>query len=296
MHELYYKSKLTSGAIYSIDKLGGIPLSLKYFELNRTFIGLPFVDATINLELINYFNLVSNPPIEFLQFNEIFSFYYFAENKLTRQKLDSIIFLYNSNLNLDFASFINEICHLDENRIKEFYKIGGVTSYRFSMVFSQCHNVIYYLNLNSRKDIIELPVQNLNSKIEELLINQEGSIRNLIFKLLRICNSEGLFMSFILDSKFIDFFAPYLSESERKKFNDVIQDIILFVYEYKFQVLENNNSIDEIKSQIKEIHSSLLDKYSELLKYIPESMVIKKSRMKSKLETISKLFVNIENI
>ena len=296
MNELYYKSKLSFGAIYSIDKLGGIPLSLKYFELNRTFIGLPFVDETINIELFNFFNLFSNPPIEFLQFNEIFSFYYFAENKLTRQKLDSIIFQYNSNLNLDFASFINKICYLDEKEIKELYKIGGVTSYRISMVFSKCHNVIYYLNLNSRKDIIDLPNQYFNSKIEELLINQEASIRNLIFKLIRICNSEVLFMSFIFDSNFIDFFAPYLSESERKKFNDVIQDIILFVYEYNFQVLENKNSIDEIKSQIKEMHSSLLDKYSELLKHIPESREIKKSRIKSKFETISKLFVNIENI
>ncbi len=297
MQKLIYKTIIRDGAIYTIEKLGGIQLAEKYFKLNKSLNTLNFISDEIKNELINFFQAKKSPPHNFKQFNEILSFYYNSENKLTQEKVDQIIDFYNSSSEISFDEFYESLKSISEREIKEKYKIGGLTCFRIKSLLIQSFELNELLNNEiSRESPIAINYGLMSQTIDEFIIQENPLNNNLLKSILKICSDYFTFLNFLAEDKSLAFIESTISELEISKFRICTNNLMKAIYLLKENdnIATNNNSIIQLKGEIKILHSTLLNKYADLLQFTPDDLVVKKSRLKSKFETITKLFNTFE--
>ncbi len=297
MQKLIYKNKISEGAIYTIEKLGGVHLAEKYLSLNNSFHGVKLTSDEIKRELLTFFLSKSAPPIKFVRFHEILKFYFNYENKFTKEKLNQFIEIYNSSINHSFEELYNGLLSSTEIELKEKYKIGGVTSFKINSILKQSFQLNELINnLTICESQFEIEHRILSQTIDEFILQETYINSQLLKSILTICQDYNIFLCFLTENELMTYIESTLSEIEISKFRICNANLIKTIYLLNHQTIQsqNKNSNNEIKAEIKSLHSTLLNKYAELIESTPDELVIKKSKLKSKFETIMKLFIAIE--
>lgn len=296
MQKLIYKIKISDGAIYAIDKLGGIQLAEKYLSINKSFSGVSLISDEIKRELQTFFLAKSSPPVKFKRFQDILHYYYNSENKLTKEKLNQVIGLYNSSINLSFEEFYNSLLSLTERELKEKYKIGGITSFKINSILKQTYELNELLNSLKTRETFGLDYKLLTQTVDDYIIQETFLNNELLKSILTICQDYNIFLNFLTENELLSYIESSLSEIEISKFRICTSNLIKCIYLLKHPANSTsiNSSNDELKAEIKNLHSTLLNKYAELVELTQDENIIRKSKLKSKIENISKLFIGFE--
>lgn len=293
MTKLEFKSSISEGAKYAIEKLGGIHLAEKYLEKNKSFNNILLVNNLINDEIINFYYLKSNPPTHFIQFNFIADFYISNSTSKVKHEVEKIFEIYNSDFKISFDTFYQNL--KNPEYISNAFSYGPSKIHRIKEILIPIITFYDYLNENPIK--IEIKIDSEVELIVKNFIEYESPMNKLIFNsAINICHNFNNLLVRIQEEKFIENITYFINHNDAINFKNSVKNLLLLIENNSTTNTSHINLNLSVFENIRTIHVQLETLYNEYINTFPDNQELKKAKLESNVGIALKHMKKIESI